>query len=282
MKVFNFEDIKKIQADQQYKYVGLFDQSGTQIIPFNPNRTSVSQRLREIETRLISQGLNDGYYFVKCKNSTGKQVKADEYLVYKGEQLSENAPIIPQIVEKPVFQPEVLTYDGALKLQIELERYKLENASLKREIDSLNQQIQSIESEQLLSEEEEEPGMIDNAKSFLSEMVSYVAPLLDKHFELKQQALGLKALELQHRLDPKDRRRPRTNPVEPIKKHSVNDYDPGGGFIEDYILTKQDDPDTYEILAELYNTATDQEDFLRNLKEVNEELFNELDQWNKN
>ena len=74
MKIYQIEDLRKIQQEQQYKYVGLFDYNGAQIIPFNPNRVTNETRLREIETRLISQGLPDGYYIVKCKNSTGKNV----------------------------------------------------------------------------------------------------------------------------------------------------------------------------------------------------------------
>jgi hypothetical protein len=35
--------------------------------------------------------------------------------------------------------------------------------------------------------------MFESAKDFLSEMIQVAAPLLDKHFDLKQQALNLEA-----------------------------------------------------------------------------------------
>lgn len=271
MKVFKIEDLKTIQAEQGYKYFGLFDQTGAVIIPFNPNRITAAERLREIETRLTSSGMPDGYYIVKCKNTTAKNVKSDDFTFYKGSNLSE-APPAPQIVEKPVFQPEVLTYEGALKLQIELERLKLDNAALKKELAQKEELIKSLESEAATLSEEGNPGMWENAKSFLSEIVAIGAPMLDKHFELKEKQLALKAIELQTRPGIQQNRKPQ----------AVQDPTKNQQRIESWILTKQDDPDTYENLAAIYNAATDQENFLKTLKIYNNDLFNELEEWNRN
>lgn len=263
MKIYKIDDLRRIQNEQQYRYIGLFDSAGQQIIPFNPNRVTNETRLREIETRLISQGLPDGYYIVKCKNSTGKNVRTDDYTFYKGDNLSEGLPPAPQIVEKVQFTPEVLTYDGALKLQIDLERLKLENQSLKKEIESLKAELS--EAETLSEDTSANATLWESAKGFLSEIVGIGAPLLDKHFELKEKQLALKAMELQ-----------RLRPAQPQPKPTTNPDNQNKQIIEDFILTYQDDADTYEHLAHLYNTAVNQEDFLKNLRNYDESIFNAL------
>jgi len=270
MKIYKTSDLQTIQAGQNYRHLGLFDQTGKQIIPFNPNKMPVAERLREIETRLLSPGLKDGYYIVKCKNSAGVKVATDDYTIYKGDQLSEAAA--PQIIEVPAqsFQPEVLTYEGALKLQVDLERLKMENAGLKKEIELLKNEISEIEKNEAILSENDNSGMWENAKSFLSEIVSIGAPLLDKHFELREKQLSLKALEISRSIKGTN---PGINPARnPINKAAAEKKQ----VIENWIISKKDDPEVYEQLATLFNAATSQEDFLRNLNDYNSELFNEL------
>ena len=243
MKLFSIEQIKEIQGKQNYRYLGLFDQQGRAIIPFNTNKGNPNERLREIETRLLSEALNDGYYFVKGKNVISKNGATDDFCIRKGEMLSETQQA-PVIIEKQAFQPEVLTYEGALKLQVDLERLKLENANLKKQISELEERLAENDN---LSEDAEQAPVVN----WIEQLTQLAVPMLDKHFELKQQQLALKAMELQ-RLPAQQ-----TNQRKPILDKQK---------IEDCILTFQDNPDTYEQLAQLYNSALDQEDFLRNLK----------------
>lgn len=263
--MYNLKEINEILVEQGYKYVSLWDQTGLQIIPFNPHKMTAAARMREIETRLMSKALPDGYYIIKCKNAIQNKV-SDDYMVYKGEKLSDSgdmqpvaAPILIQ--EKPVFQPEVLTYDGALKLQIDLERYKLENAALKKEIEALKSEIQDLEEAQTLADEDQKaPQMLESAKSFLSEIVQFAAPLLDKHFDLKEKALGLKALELQSRSNLAGK-------AKPSPEHKVHFN------VSDWIATYQEDPDTYNDLVTIYNQAKSVENFYENLRAYDEDLF---------
>ena len=262
MKLFNIQELQEIQKAQAYKYAGLFDQQGTAIIPFNPNKVPIERRLQEIETKLISPGLKDGYYIVKCKSSTARGVIPDSYTVYKGDKLSEGiqapAPAV-QIVEKHI-TPDVISYEAALKLQVELERYKLENAQLKKEIEDLKAELSEVDT---LSEEQA-GGMWENAKGFLSELMQMGAPLLDKHFELKEKALTLEALKLQ--------RIGLTNKPAPAPGTKSQDHK----NIENWIISKKEDPATYEELAAMYNTAANIEGFLKSLNEYNDEMFKEL------
>ena len=263
MKVYSIDQFKDIQNQQQYKYIGLFNAQGQTIIPINTNKTTTATRLREIETRILSEALPDGYYFIKCKNTVTK-VPTDDYAILKGNKLSEDqAPITPvQVIEKPVFQPEVLTYEGALKLQVNLERLKLENENLKREIESLKSEI---EENKLLSEENE-PSIMDNAKSWLQEILSIGAPLLDKHFALKEQQLQLKAYELKQ-LGGIRPQNPMQNPEMSTRPENAK-----GGF-EAIIMTFQDQPEVYNKLADFYNNAQSEEEFLRNVQLYDENIF---------
>jgi hypothetical protein len=265
-KVYPITDLNALPLLEQYAYFGLFDQGGGVIIPFNSNKVPGSQRLREIEKRLFSAGCLDGYYNVKCKNSPGVKVVADTFTFYKGEQLSEGTAA-PMIQAPQQFSPEVLSYESALKLQVEVERYKLENANLRRQVTELETELNNLEKEQETLSEGAAPGMWENAKGFLSELVQMGAPLLDKHYELKEKALALKAMELQSRLNMRPPspgpQAPRSNPTQEQKSG-----------IENTILSfKETDPDTYESLASIYNTATGEEDFLKNVQLFDPEIF---------
>lgn len=262
MKIFKIEELAKIQMDQAYKYAGLFDQQGTAIIPFNPNKVPIERRLQEIETKLLSPGLKDGYYIVRCKTTTAKNVIPDSYTVYKGENLSESAPVPQQvqIVEKHI-SPDVLTYDQALKMQVELEKLKLENLQLQKENERLLSELSEVET---LSEEAQN-SVWSNAKDFLTELVTMGAPLLDKHFELKEKALTLEAMKINNLLGSTNKR-----PANPVTKPDDQRK------IENYILSKKQDPETYEQLAAMYNGAANVEAFLKSLNEYNNLMYNEL------
>lgn len=280
MNIFKIEDLKGIQAKQAYKYVCLTDQSNKIIIPFNTNKIPISERIHEIETRLQSQGLKDGYYMVKFKNTTSKTVSTDDYMIYKGESLEFAPDPQPVIIEKQSFSPEVLTYDQALKLNVEVASLKMEVAQLKKENAALKAEIEEMENNPgLLSEESEEPGLMENATSFLNNAMGFIAPLLDKHFELREKKLGLEAVALEARLNSMNKN-PFAQSQQASKGTNVTKLDQT--TIEDFIRTFEDQPEVYEQLAAIYNNATSQETFLHDLKNFDLEIFNSLMQWNKN
>jgi hypothetical protein len=263
MKQITVKEFKEIQNRQHYKYMALFDQSGGAIIPFNSNRVTSADRMREIETRLLNDGLKDGFYIVKCKNTTVKTVQSDDYLILKGKAapLSEVAPI--QIVES--IAPNLLTYESALKLNIEVESLKLENNALKKEIAQLKEELAEAENENFSLSENPENSTMDNAKDFLTNAMGFIAPLLDKHYELKEKALGLRAIELELKMGSMKKPSPEQKP-QPTQQQ----------IIEAFIMQQKDQPEIYEELAALYNSAQNVEDFLKGLKEYNEDLFNTL------
>jgi hypothetical protein len=258
MKTYTIKEFKGIQEDQKYKYIALHDQSGAQIINFNSNRVNSAERLREIETRFLTKGgLKDGYYLIKCKNTTIKTAGTDDYLILKGSpaNLSEPATETIKIVESVA--PNLLTYESALKLNVEVQSLKLENAALKKEIELLKADLE--ESNETLSESDQ-PTLMENANTFLSNAMGFIAPLIDKHFDLKEKALGLRAVELELKMGS-------------VKKPpTMNDQQK----IEAFIIAQSDNTEVYEKLAQLYNTAESVDDFFIQLNEYNSDLYNAL------
>lgn len=198
MKSYNIDEIIDICNNQGYGFVCLTDGKGAELIPYN-SRNSANERLDEIKTRLTSPALKDGVYYVKCKHTNRKNALSDDYLVYKGEKLSENI-----VVNTQPISAEVLTYESALKFQVRIKELELENQNLKSNLSNCEKTIQELQSELetvYLSEDNDDDDdddtpkttMFESAKEFLSEIVQVAAPLLDKHFDLKQQALNLEA-----------------------------------------------------------------------------------------
>ena len=194
MKSYNIDEIINICKDQDYGFVCLTDSKGAELIPYN-SRNTAGERLDEIKTRLSSPALKDGVYYVKCKHTNRKNALSDDYLVYKGDKLSENV-----IIQQPApISAEVLTYESALKFQVRIKELELENQNLLEDLRAAKQTISEFEAEMLSEDDESEdeseaaPTMFESAKDFLSEMIQVAAPLLDKHFDLKQQALNLEA-----------------------------------------------------------------------------------------
>jgi|LakMenEpi03Aug12_release.lakeMendotaPanAssembly.Ray.scaffolds.fasta_scaffold29901_13 hypothetical protein len=267
MKQFTINEIKEIQKEQNYKYIGLFDNNGIKVIPYNSNSSTAGDRLKEVEIRLNSAGLQEGYYNISCKN-TLKGGSADNYLIKKGDNE------VLQVEKKPVeiIAPDLLSYGAALKLNVEVASLKLENAALKKEINLLNEQLK--ENETFLSEmepAEAAPSMIESAKNFLSEAMGFIAPMLDKHFELKEKALNLQELKLNQvqNLRPQQNQQKTENDPEKNKK------------LENWIKTFSDQKEIYEELAKIYNNAQSVDEFLRELQNYNSDLLKELTEWKK-
>lgn len=269
MKSYDIDEIIEICKAQDYGFVCLTDQRGAELIPYN-SRNSAFERLEEIKTRLNSPALKDGVYIVKCKHTNRKTALSDDYLIYKGEKLSEPAIITPQMITH-----EVLTYDSALKFQVRIKELELEVESLKRDLNEANNLISELETEletkTVLSEEEEEaekPSTMETAKEFLSELIAIGAPLIDKHFDLRQQALNLEAQKLlrggySQRSKPQQ---PQQNPQEVAKIKAV----------ENWIKSKENDEEIYNSLIAIYNNSSDLNQFLELLKNNDLNLYNEL------
>ena len=175
MKSYNIEEIIDICKNQDYGFVCLTDSKGAELIPYN-SRNTAGERLDEIKTRLSSPALKDGVYYVKCKHTNRKNALSDDYLVYKGDKLSENV-----IIQQPApISAEVLTYESALKFQVRIKELELENQKLLDDLRAAKQTISEFEAEMLSEDDESDdeseaaPTMFESAKDFLSEMPIFV------------------------------------------------------------------------------------------------------------
>jgi hypothetical protein len=264
MKNYKPNELQAVQKRQNYKHVALFDSFGNAIVKFNTNAIDPQVRLTEILTRLNSEGLPDGTYIFKGKNSPSRNVYCDDYTVLKGKEqtLSEAAPVL---MAAQNFSPDVLSYDSALKMQVENEHLKIENSNLLQKIEDLEFQL----SENETLSEDAAPNLFESGKSFLTEIVTMAAPLLDKHFELKEKQLSLQAMAMHNKMNTR-----RPSP-EQAAQQKAQEHIYRVEAVENWINGFQEDEETYNKLATFYNNAKSQNDFIESLQSE-PELFNDF------
>tara|TARA_R100000655_G_scaffold109244_1_gene163233 strand:+ start:4275 stop:5117 length:843 start_codon:yes stop_codon:yes gene_type:complete len=259
MIVYNIEDVDKILNEGGYKHISLTDKDNITIIPFNSNKIPVQKRALEIKKRLESFACGPGYYSLKCKNNITKTAHVDSYMIQKPKDENLAEEIAPGIVyEEKIVSPNVCSYEEALKMQVENEKLKIENAILQKNCEELETSLKQLEedlNEQQLLSEEENP-----TKSWLNQVLEVGLPMLDKHFELKQKELELKAISI-----------PGSNYTRPaIPDHKV--VNPEKNEFETFVMTYQGKPE-FDFLADIYNNANSPDDFMSTLKDNNKMLY---------
>lgn len=259
------QEIEKCIIDTDYKFCGLFDSNNSCIETYNKLGNAI-EKFEIIKKRLITQP--DGIYIVKCRNSTKGAI--DNYEYKKGEQM---------ISEKPAVTVKYLENDRILQLSIEVERLKAQLDRKDDKIEDLEKEINLLMTENneledkitelenntnpvTLGEETPTPSLMENAKDFLSQIMEFGAPLLDKHFSLKEQALNLEAMKIQNSAPRK--KQPDQKTIDLVKK------------IETWINSKKEDPEIYNSLYAIYINCGNLNEFSEKLKENNEELHTEL------
>ena len=155
------------------------------------------------------------------------------------------------------------------KLTSQITTLELTNKDLERQIDELNEYIADLEgklSEVQLSEMPKEPTTMDHAKSFIEQLIGFGAPLLDKHFELKQQQLEIERA--------KYAARPNAYQAPEVKKENKLEQK-----VQQWIATKSDNEEIYNNLTAIYYNSTNLQKFAELLNEYNPELYNECKQY---
>ena len=258
MIVYNIEDVDKILNEGGYKHISLTDKDNVTIIPFNSNKIPVQKRALEIKKRLESFACGPGYYSLKCKNNITKTAHVDSYMIQKPKDENLSEEIAPGIVyEEKIVSPNVCSYEEALKMQVENERLKIENAILKKNCEELEASLKQLEEEineaEMLADE-------SPTKSWLNQVLEVGLPMLDKHFELKQRELELKAISIPGASE--------TRPAIPEQK-VVN---PERNKFETFVLSYEGKPE-YDFLADTYNNAQSPDDFMNKIKSYNPGLY---------
>lgn len=259
-------ELKKILSGDIHKHVGLYTADGQKIKPFNSKFAAYQDNVKDILNYLNSDIVEPGVYVVKVKKSyTGA---ATEYGYNKGNvTLNENVEPMPKrsILNIPDDFSAAINHP-AVKLQSDITRLELENEDLQRQIEELNEYIGELEgklSEQTLSEAPKEPTTFEAAKSFLTELVSFGAPLLDKHFELKQQQLEIERARVNRGTAAPAAPAPKVNQIEKQIENKIKAW----------IDAQSDNEELYNNLIVLYYNSGDIQKFAERLNDFNPELY---------
>jgi len=269
MKTYTLDEIKKEFKAQGYKYVGLFDQQGKAIVSYNSSKIPAAERLAEVAKRLQSKTLPNGIYQVCGKNSVQKHIAADAYPFVKADSLAD-APATPAVpgmmpaIQYPPVTPEVLTYDSAISLQTQIIHKDFEIIHLKEKIERLEQQVQDLLIEAGDRMADEKPDMMERAGSFLSDLLTNAAPILDKMFESRDRKLAIEEKRLNMQMQ---QQRPPAAPQVDIAKD----------FIMWFRQMSPEDDVTYGDLVEVYNKSKSGEDFISGLAKIDDLILQEID-----
>lgn len=263
-------ELKKVLSGDIFKHVGLYTADGQKIKPFNSKFAAYQDNVKDILNYLNSEIVDPGVYVVKMKKSyTGA---AQEYGFNKGNvTLNENVDPMPKrsILNIPDDFSAAINHP-AVKLQSDITRLELENEDLQRQIEELNEYIGELEgklSEQTLSEAPKEPTTFEAAKSFLTELVSFGAPLLDKHFELKQQQLEIERARVNRGATAQAPTANAYQAPEVKKEKQIENK------VKAWIDAQSDNEELYNNLIVLYYNSGDIQKFAERLNDFNPELY---------
>ena len=250
------EALKKIETSG-YKRAALF-RNNEKICAWN-TYGKILPKLDEIETRVVNNG--PGVYVIQAANAA-KDVP-DQFVIEYGDQtLISEKRIIPDV------NPKLLENQKILELSILNAELRKDNEALDRlvtdlenDIEELNAKIQELSEAQTLSEQEQKPGLMENAQSFLNSLMEFGTPLLDQHFALKQQQLEIERMKYQR---PKATAQAPENTNVQIRKI--------GEFVEGF----KDQTEVYEALHEISAKSKNVGEFMEYLAQFNMDLYEQL------
>lgn len=250
------EALKKIETSG-YKRAALF-RNNEKICAWN-TYGKILPKLDEIETRVINNG--PGVYVIQAANAA-KDVP-DQFVIEYGDQT-----LVSEKTKMPEVSPKLLENQKILELSILNAELRKDNEALERlvtelenDIDELNAKIQELSEAQTLSEQAAQPGLMENAKSFLESLMEFGTPLLDQHFALKQQQLEIERMKYQR---PKPQAQAPEN--ENVKIRKI------GEFVEGF----KDQPEVYEALHEISAKSKNVMEFMQYLLLYNFYLYEQL------
>ena len=270
MNFSTLSDLEKIYRSKLYNHVGLYRADGTREIGIKTDRTKFNVIWDQIKDTLNNKNTPPGIYNVRFKKSYNSGPV--DYYISVGNVETEVKTLseVPQVVNnQPINMQSYLSEmlnNPLNKLTAQLTTLELTNKDLERQIDELNEYIADLEgklSEVQLSEMPKEPTTMETAKSFIEQLVSFGAPLLDKHFELKQQQLEI------------ERAKYAARPQAPeVKKENNLEKK-----VQEWIATKSDNEEVYNNLTAIYYNSSNLQKFAELLNDYNTDLYNECKQY---
>jgi predicted RNase H-like nuclease (RuvC/YqgF family) len=267
-------ELKRVLSGGIYRHLGLYTADGQKIKPFNTKIAAFEDQAKEILNFLESNIVEPGIYVLKLKKTySGAAV---DYAINKGNievkepiVLNTNSLNIPHDFAAAMSHP-------AIKLQSDITRLELENEDLQRQIEELNEYIGDLEEKitsQTLSEAPQPPSAFETAKSFLSEIVAFGAPLLDKHFELKAAQLEIERARVNKQQGTAPAQKNQYEAPEVKREKQIEQK------IKEWINSKTEDQELSNNLMVLYYNSSDIGKFAERLNDFNTELYEECKQY---
>lgn len=283
MKAITIQDFDKVNAQQKYRYLSLEDMSGAVIVPFNSAKISPSDRLKEIKTRMQAQPGN--VIVIKGKTTASPKAKSDVYYIAKNpELLSEEPETIEikavEIPSRPAIDPgvNVRSYEYVLELEVKVKALELENEKLKDDIADL---------EDALSEAQ---GLADSAPQenpifgWLKGTIEQSMPLVDKLLEQRDKRLALEEKKMNLMLN-RMQQQPRPVPAPAPQPAPKQEFDTRAielmvERIQSFVSELQEsDPDGAAGFIQIYNSASDLDNFFNQVEQWDKDVFNSLVQY---
>jgi hypothetical protein len=273
MNFITLNELEKIYRSKLYNHVGLYRADGTREIGLKTNAKLFDATWNSIKDTINNKSTLPGVYIVRFKKSYGSG-PVDYYInVGNVDTEKNNLSEVPQVVNnQPINMQSYLSEmlnNPLNKLTAQITTLELTNKDLERQIDELNEYIADLEkklSEVQLSEMPKEPTTMDHAKSFIEQLIGFGAPLLDKHFELKQQQL-----EIERAKYPGSRT---TNQTPEVQKEITLE-----NKVKQWIASKSDNEEVYNNLTAIYYNSSNLQKFAELLNDYNNELYNECKQY---
>jgi len=262
-------ELKKVLSGGIYRHLGLYTADGQKIKPFNTKIAAYEDQVKDILNFLESSIVDPGIYIVKVKKTySGAAV---DYAINKGNvEVKETIAMNTNNLNIPHDFAAAMSHP-AIKLQSDITRLELENEDLQRQIEELNEYIGDLEDKLTnvtLSETPAPPSAFETAKSFLSEIVAFGAPLLDKHFELKAQALEIEKMKNGMRSGV-------TAPNNQYQAPEVKRERYIENKVKEWINSKSENQELFNSLMVLYYNSSDLTKFAERLNEFNTDLYAE-------
>ena len=234
------QDLAGIISAMDYKHVSLKDSTGKVLVPYNPLKEPIGERLKKVLKRL--QNGAPGLYIVSFRNNYGKKFPEFDYQIQTGETLS--AAPQPVIIQHPAAASEpVRGWNDALSDKQRIAQLEAENARLL-------EKIALAEAEEEEEEEEEETPMQEPASfgKSLAEILPQFLPVLDQYFQEKAKDREIELLKIKAMLNQR--------PAQPLilrKQRFSQIPEPGTPEFEEYINYLHSLPD--ETLEKEINRA---------------------------
>ncbi len=192
-KLYTIDEIREIQDEQKYKFIGLNTSGGKEVIKQNNAAVTPEKKLDMIETRLKAPKFKDGYYVVYCRSHHSSE--PDNYTIIKGDPATVSEAPTPAPAPEVSKAPSVLTYDKAIAMNKEIAELKAEVERLKGELDRKTTDYDELLDEAQTLEQEREDTLAEtnvapnSTATMVKEVATLLVPIMDRHYDMQEQKM---------------------------------------------------------------------------------------------